>query len=319
MRSPVQLTLSLLTLACVASGQTSATLQTATDVEALAWPLGGTSIVPARTVITSPLTVSSSNGAIGSASATIAPPGPLTMTLAAASRLAGIPGGNPSFAFVRGALDWTIPGAGYGQLTIAVTLVSSASSTSSASVTLDITGPGIHETYTDDAQRRTNYAFGYASQFTLRLGFNASASIAGLSRADATIQVQVDFVPLPLPPVLQQRYGAPCNATLTVADAPTLREHALTIVGTGGVANGVFVLVFGVRRTNVPLPGSPCNLLVEPAVPLVLTADGSGAFRVAVPIPGPLQSIPIDLQAIAMVPAAPVRASDGLEIVFHDL
>jgi hypothetical protein len=322
MKSSLLLSLSLLLCADRdARSQTQASLETSGAFVAWAGYFGGSvgrveNSIPARTPITVSQTVSATTGG-GQGSATLTPLAGISARVSAGGSGSGQmqPGGG-----ANGVATWTLTGGGYGTLTIDLSAAIDAVATQGGA-SVQVTGPGINEgaqasVGLPPVTRHIQRLIRFPGTFVLSISVSGAATATAIRTSSAGAGATVDFQPLALPPVQQQSFGSDCGASLTVTDTTTTTQHSVDIVTTGAQANGLVVLVIGVRRTSIPFPGSPCTLVVEPATAVLLTADANGAAPLRVPLPGPLQTIPIDLQSIAI--AAAVRASAGVEIAFAD-
>ena len=93
-------------------------------------------------------------------------------------------------------------------------------------------------------------------------------------------------------------FDAPCGARLGGQVTTTAAGTAMHLGVTHAHPNALAVLVIGHQHTTpVPLPGSPCFLLVDPRVTqfAVTSATGSARFGFRVP---PVLPITIDFQVV---------------------
>ena len=93
-------------------------------------------------------------------------------------------------------------------------------------------------------------------------------------------------------------FGTPCGATLQGQVMTTPAGSAIHLGVTGAHPGALAFLVIGhPQAAPVPLPGSPCFLLVDPRLVLhtVTTATGSARFGFRIP---PVLPITIDFQAV---------------------
>ena len=105
-------------------------------------------------------------------------------------------------------------------------------------------------------------------------------------------------------------YGEGCSGlqgmpALGVAGCPVV-NGAVTLSVSGGVSNGVAVLLLG--RAREPDPSGPCPLLVQDVFPAVqvLPLDPSGAFSLSTTLPPGTSLAPVAAQALVVDASAPL-------------
>lgn len=121
-----------------------------------------------------------------------------------------------------------------------------------------------------------------------------------------------------LTPVQQVAFGQACGLDFRVTDEASLSHHPVRLSVSGAFPSWPIVYLFGGRRANSPIQGSPCRLFVEPIAGVALTARAAGAAVLPFDLPGPLQSAPFVLQSVAYDASLQARASAGVELQFVD-
>src|SRR5262249_28230268 len=91
------------------------------------------------------------------------------------------------------------------------------------------------------------------------------------------------------------RYGQSCGCDLhgtvkreTGVSYPNvfyLNTASLAMMGRGAPPSGPAVLELGATAAALPIPGSPCSLLVQPVVGIPLLSSSAGAVTWTLPLP----------------------------------
>ena len=312
----------LLAFPAVLPGQITTVLRTAGAVNARAQSTGPlvTDTIPGGTVITSYRAASATQpGAAGTGGASIAG------AWVDISFTANAGGFSFCDASADGSLEWLLVGTGFGELTLDLYATTDIGPAGPESASVVVSGPGIQLSATSSngsPPQRIVARPRVLVQGSLSILCTLSAACtvqAALRTRSSVASARLTFTPRSLPPVQQQRYGTGCGAQLTLTDAPAGLSHQLALQVVGVAPSAPVVLVFGVQRASWPIPGTSCLLLVEPAVPLLLTADPTGGLLVPATVPGPLRTALLQVQAVALDPVVGARASDGVEFWFADL
>jgi hypothetical protein len=220
-----------------------------------------------------------------------------------------------------GALGWSYPGRGRGEIRSTLTM-QVHNHRGSASATLTVTGNGVDQSRTETligggVTSRTNiidFTNGFlmvmSGQCQAGAGFNSSSG-------GASGTIEIEFTPW-LFPLQQTRHGQACGAELTVSDDARVAAHALAMKVANAWPTSPVALLFGDQRASIPIQGSPCSLWLNPTIALGFIASGTGEATIPVTVPGPLQSAPFQVQAVSWNTGLQFRASDGVELQFVD-
>lgn len=191
----------------------------------------------------------------------------------------------------------------------------SASTGAAAGVSIDIDGDGV----ADFSARANGTAL--SQQLPVTAGRNGiTIDITTLGRADVTgvgreryeASLAVAFAPTPQPPTCTfTAFGPQCDGALAGSLQTTPRGEAIQLDVTGATAGAIGVLVIGpLARTPQPLPGSTCDLLLQPAHSQLFRLDANGDGQQMIPLP---RRMPIDINfqvvTIITVGNARVRGS----------
>jgi hypothetical protein len=122
-------------------------------------------------------------------------------------------------------------------------------------------------------------------------------------------------------PAAVQHYGSASSASIAIGTADTPSPGAAMRIDMQGPASAAAAVFFGVQQLNLPFPGCPITILVNPFLSLPITLDGTGRTTLALrgdcaPV---LCGFTIYLQLWALDPAAtclPVMHSDGLALTY---
>lgn len=140
----------------------------------------------------------------------------------------------------------------------------------------------------------------------------------GNALVTASGHLTVRFVP-EVPPVQFTPYGTACGATLTGVDRHSGLRHEVELSVANGPPGGVAAFVFGIGRTALPIPNSPCLLRTAPIVAFVLPLSAAGGAQLSLPLPGPHPRFTFHAQAVVLdPPTARLGASEGVEMLVAD-
>ncbi len=81
-------------------------------------------------------------------------------------------------------------------------------------------------------------------------------------------------------------YGSPCGPRLEGTDAIVGGNHRIRLQVRSATPNAPLALALGAQTASLPLPSSPCLLLVQPFAFASLNADGAGNAELTIPIAG---------------------------------
>lgn len=197
-----------------------------------------------------------------------------------------------------------------------------ASPGAAAGVSIDVDGDGVA-----DFSARAN-GTAVSQQLPVTAGRNGvTIDITTLGRADVTgigreryeASLTVAFAPTPQPPTCTfTAFGPQCDGALAGSLATTPRGEAIQLDVTGATAGAMGVLVIGpLARTPQPLPGTNCELLLQPANSQLFWLDRNGDGQQLIPLP---RRMPIDInfQVVTVITTGSARvrgSTNGVNLV----
>jgi len=154
------------------------------------------------------------------------------------------------------------------------------------------------------------------NELLVKIKVTAGTGLHRLERT-ASLDVSVTFLPaLRLPRF--GNYGPRCGPLLVGSDTLVGWSHQLRFEAQQAPAGAPVLFDLGTTRSAIPIPGSSCLLLTPPVATLSTTANRSGNASMLLSVPGPLQRVVLDVQALVLFTAPGVQASNGVEVVFVD-
>lgn len=117
-------------------------------------------------------------------------------------------------------------------------------------------------------------------------------------------------------PIRSSTYGGMCGMKLSLSGQITAMGHNVTGKIEGGFPKHGAMLMLGVQPAQIPFPTTPCTILVNPVVAVVLADDGNGTSALAFEVPGRVDGV-FYLQALSAYGAfgyTSFRMSNGVKI-----
>ncbi len=186
-----------------------------------------------------------------------------------------------------------------------------STSVSQGTFWVDVSGDGTREIVSPFTNLRREFRVCGTRDILVKA--HVSGYLTGFS--SELFELRVEIVP-GLAPVATLPYGNACGATLGVADQPTGPVHNLAFAVTNGFPNGLALLLIGVGRTQIPVPG--CDLHTSPLVVLTTASDPQGAATLRVPVHGVITGLVFQAQGLSFDANLQMRGSRGVDVTFRD-
>ncbi len=126
---------------------------------------------------------------------------------------------------------------------------------------------------------------------------------------------QVGLTLNPDAPLRISSYGRTCGMKLSMSGVVSGSGHTVSCKIEGGFANRGGILMLGVQPLAIPFPGTPCTILVNPAVTLPFS-DANGTSMFDLYAPGRIDGV-FYLQALSAHSAfgyTSFRMSNGIKV-----
>ena len=113
-----------------------------------------------------------------------------------------------------------------------------------------------------------------------------------------------------------EAFGSPCNATLSATDVIRSGRHDLSFHVRGGPSNTQAIFALGVNPLALPLPGGPCELLVDPILFLSTTTNLAGEATLSLGAPASLEGQLLHQALLLRFARGTIEATNGLRGAF---
>ena len=136
-------------------------------------------------------------------------------------------------------------------------------------------------------------------------------STPGVTRYDFSVALTLN----PDVPIRTSSYGPMCGMKLAMSGVVNPLGHTVSGTIWGGFAGHRNILIVGVQRTAIPFPGTPCTLLVNPAMTATFRILG-GISVFELKTPGRIDGL-IYVQAVSAQGGygyTSIRMSNGIKV-----